>query len=162
MEVSHIDMERMIPDRKSIVSTLQARSLRFYFETIRVLSPPSLFLSLSLLLSFYFHLYIISESLSEGILSSPLLYLHRFAKIILSQLVSRWDGNKWYKTYFSVQVGSLVRLKTMHGDDYLHDDQWFQLFTIPKCHRTRLCFMLQTCLFKRMFLSRLASSTRRY
>lgn len=40
MEVSHIDLERMIRDRKSIVSTLQARSLRFYFETIRSLSLP--------------------------------------------------------------------------------------------------------------------------
>lgn len=85
MEVSYIDLERMIPDRKSIVSTLQARSLGFYFETMHI--PPSPLFSLSL--SFSLHLYLISESLSKGILSSPLLYLHHFANIILSQLVSR-------------------------------------------------------------------------
>lgn len=58
MEVSHIDLERMIRGRKSIVSTLQPRSLCFYFETILSLSlSPSPSLSL--------HLYLISESLSK-------------------------------------------------------------------------------------------------
>lgn len=113
MEVSHIDLERMIRGRKSIVSTLQPRSLCFYFETILSLSlSPSPSLSL--------HLYLISESLSKpfSLLSFIFTISLKSYYHSLSAIQMEINGKRLsFLFFFWSRVGSPLTLR-LYGDDY--------------------------------------------
>ena len=117
----------MICDGKSIVSTLQAHSLCFYFQKIHSLS-----LSLSISIS---SVNLCQKPFRSFPLSSP------FSKIILSLLVCCWGGNKGMTfLFFSPSWVRLPLTLRLRGNYYLYNNECWQLFTVLKCHQKQIMF----------------------